>query len=260
MEETSEKLDLCTSNLSTTVRLALENDPTLIKTHGGDALLGDDGQMRFRKLKFNFDAESSFQKVLDQPKEIKEFSLPTLDSLALNEDAQVPMSNISCSGCGAQLHCKSKRLEGFMLANTFKTMSKRELRFAICYRCETLNKQKIMLNLEGKPFDYDNFILKKILAQRKAHVILLIDLLDIPNSIYDNWSKLINNKGSCQIDLCIIGNKFDLLPNTGPIFYKSIMECLIANCAKKGILGEQIKYVELISAKSGFNIENVCFF
>jgi ribosome biogenesis GTPase A len=54
-----------------------------------------------------------------------------------------------------------------------------------------------------------------------------------------------------------VGNKFDLLPNTGPLFEKSIVECLLHNCSVKGIRGEQVKHVELISAKTGYNVERL---
>lgn len=60
-----------------------------------------------------------------------------------------------------------------------------------------------------------------------------------------------------DIDIIIVGNKFDLLPNTGYLFEKSIRECLIKHCEDKGIQGSQIKYVELVSAKTGFQIERL---
>lgn len=47
------------------------------------------------------------------------------------------------------------------------------------------------------------------------------------------------------------------MPNTGPAFEKSIFECLLKQCAEKGIKGKQIKYIDLISAKTGYNIEKV---
>ena len=41
------------------------------------------------------------------------------------------------------------------------------------------------------------------------------------------------------------------------MFEKSVFDCLINNCKKKGITGDQIKYVELISAKTGYNLEKI---
>ena len=279
IELNTEKLDLDSKHtkLSTAARLAIKNDSNFVRKNFGDSLVNDDGEILVKKYKFRFDGDSAM-KTLEEEGSSKEltktktdqFKIPTIDSLELKEDAKIPISYIPCSGCGALLQCKSRHLEGFMSADKYTILSKQELSFAVCFRCETLNRKKIMLNLKSaKPFDYDDLVINKILSQRKAHVILLIDLLDIPNSIYDNWSRLIKNKTNKnkdsllnssnlnQIDICIIGNKVDLLPDTGPIFYKSIIECLKANCEKKGIAGDQIKYIELISAKSGYNIENV---
>lgn len=81
----------------------------------------------------------------------------------------------------------------------------------------------------------------------------------MPNSIYDGWSKLVSNATDpkSNIDIIIVGNKFDLLPKTGPDFMRCIIESLAVNCAAKGIKGDQIKHVELISAKTGYNVENL---
>ena len=201
IEVTREKLDLNTTNLSASARQAIEKDPNLIKSHGGDSLLNKHGHIEVKKYKFNIEANSFFNDFVNKnkPTEVKEpFSIPSLESLDLAEDPQTSSSHIACSGCGAHLHCKSRHVAGFMLADAFKAMTKKELRFAICYRCETLNKKKILLNLESQSYDYEKFIIKRILAQRKAHVILLIDLLDIPNSIYGNWSMLIKNANASK--------------------------------------------------------------
>lgn len=73
-------------------------------------------------------------------------------------------------------------------------------------------------------------------------------------SLYMKGSKLSRMS---DIDIVIVGNKFDLLPCTGPLFEQSIKECLLHQCAEKDISGEQIKYVELISAKTGFHVERL---
>lgn len=169
----------------------------------------------------------------------------------------MPKSKVNCPGCGALLQCQNKSHEGFLSADHFKSLTKHELIYTYCHRCKVLNTTTNAreLKIEANQLDYDEFIIEKICAQKKAHVILLIDLLDMPNSIYSGWSKLFQSKN--QIDVCVLGNKFDLLPNTGPLFYKSIIECLATQCAKKGIYGERIRYVELISAKTGYNIERL---
>ncbi len=142
-----------------------------------------------------------------------------------------------------------------MPTDQFKSLTKHELVYAYCMRCELMHRRNKLYHVETNETDYNQFVLKKICEQKKAHVILLIDLLDMPNSIYPGWSQLITSKNN--IDICVIGNKIDLLPDTGPIFQKSIIECMAKCCEQKGISGERIKYVDLISAKTGYNVEKL---
>lgn len=310
------------ASLSTIARLALESDINLLKLNGGESLLNKQGQIELKSIKFSFDpqknlddfysnsskkteskkddailsdlkqridsrkidAEKVFKK--DIEKDVKPVPVREYENVEEQyEDPNVPVSKVSCSGCGTKLHCQSESKSGFMAANVFKSLNKTNLAYAICQRCERIQRNKKLLNTETTPFDYDNFILKQICSKPKAHVILLVDLLNIPNSIYEGWSKLIekneedeekevknSSSGSSSsqlpekfikrkfknsIDICIIGNKFDLLPNTGPLFRESILDCLIKHVEDKGITGKQISYVDLISAKTGYNIEKM---
>ena len=97
-------------------------------------------------------------------------------------------------GCGALLHCQDKNHEGFISADLYSKLNKAELKYTYCLRCQLLNDNKKLLNFQNNKFDYDELILKKICDQKRAHVILLVDLCDIPNSIYDGWIKLITCK------------------------------------------------------------------
>lgn len=114
-------------------------------------------------------------------------------SSEIEEDPTVPVSKINCSGCGALFQCQSKLDKGFMDASKFKKLNKRELSFSICLRCELLRTRNKILETTADEFDYENMVIKNILSKPQAHVILFVDLLDIPNSIYDGWSKLIKN-------------------------------------------------------------------
>ncbi len=53
------------------------------------------------------------------------------------------------------------------------------------------------------------------------------------------------------------GNKLDILPNTGGGWMENIAKCLIENCESKGIQGAHIRHLELISAKTGMNVERL---
>ena len=176
------------------------------------------------------------------------------------EDPNIPPSKMKCSGCGSKFQCNNKNEAGFLSVDKFKVENHRELMFKLCLRCELLKlKRKKYLNLVTNEDDYKKNVLEKILKRKEnVLIILLIDLLDMPNSIYEGWSKLIsaNNVNNARpFDIFIIGSKFDLLPNTGPTWKTDVKNCLLKQCADKGIKGEQIKHVQLISAKKGYRIE-----
>lgn len=181
-----EKLDLKSEpNIPVSVRLALENEPHL----------ATESLTIKRRLKFSFDSGKTLDRVEEESKtNQKAHKIVTLDTLELLEDASVPKSRVDCPGCGSRLHCQNRHVEGFLPADEFKSLSKSEMQYKLCYRCEILTTRKKILNVEtNSSFDYDKFIVERIRNQSKAHVILLVDLLDIPNSIYDGWSKLFNN-------------------------------------------------------------------
>lgn len=179
-----EKLDLKSiPNIPTSARVVLENNPEFSES------------LKKRRVKFSFDSKEALDKY--KKSQHKSDEILTLDTLVLAEDAKVPKSRIDCPGCGARLHCQNKHVEGFMPADIFKSLSKKELAYKLCYRCEILNTKRKILNVEtNNSFDYDKFIVERIRGEVKAHVILLVDLLDIPNSIYDGWSKLIDQTSS----------------------------------------------------------------
>jgi hypothetical protein len=182
--------------------------------------------------------------------------------------------NINCSGCGSKLQCNDHTRSGFIEAYLLKTLNLNELTYKICLNCELLSSKRgeklINLKLDNSNnIDYEENIINRIIKEKNSLIILLIDLLDIPNSIDDLWTKLkyqnINKQQEIDdnsyekrdIQIIIVGNKLDLLPNTGPGWLESIRECLFRNCIKKGIKGRQIKHIELISAKTYFNVENL---
>lgn len=163
--------------------------------------------------------------------------------LETSEDASEPVSSVACGGCGALLHCQNKDTEGFLPASEFKQATKKELIYKLCLRCYFLKTNKKIYQLESN-FDHDKFIAENLCSRdnskKRVHVLLLVDLLDMPNSIYAGWSKLME---APNLDIVIVGNKLDLLPDTGPGFYSSVMQCLVENFAKKNVLGWSFGYL-----------------
>ena len=181
--------------------------------------------------------------VSDKEVESKEEKVINKHELETSEDPTEPVSSVACGGCGAKLHCQNKDTEGFIPASEFKEATKKDLVYKLCLRCYFLKTNKKIYQLESS-FDHDKFIAENLCAKdhpKRVHVVLLVDLLDIPNSIYSGWSKLI---GSKHVDIVIVGNKLDLLPDTGPGFYPHVMRCLVENFAKKNILGELYRSIK----------------
>jgi nitric oxide-associated protein 1 len=190
------------------------------------------------------------------------------------QEMKETIKRIKCCGCGGHLQIDDKYKHGFIEPKMLKLSLIKEEKLNMtntthyirCLACKLALKDPKILSIHDTPYDYDKMVLDRIIHEGKAHVIILIDLLDIPNSIYDGWSKLIydpsrtdalNENKRKNIDIFIIGNKLDLLPNTGPKYNESMKKCLIENCARKGITGEQIKLFGFISAKNDYSIENM---
>jgi hypothetical protein len=266
--------------LSTVARMALQQDIDLLKRNGGASFVNSNGEVEVPYLKLDYNPQSVLDSLGKHDKNkvmrgrinlrprFKEDSallankgkirneqmgekkvddkpaanfVPAVKRIEdLTEDPARPISKVSCSGCGAKLQCQSKTVEGFMDATKYKKLSKYELFYTVCYRCELLRTRNKILNFSTNKFDYDKFIMEKLLAIPKVHVVLVVDLLDMPNSIYDGWSRLIKKEEKRSdffaadkddkkrkandvkpftirndIDIVIVGNKFDLLPNTG---------------------------------------------
>ena len=77
----------------------------------------------------------------------------------------------------------------------FKALSKKELVYQPCQRCFVLYSKQKLLRVDEKSqiaeFDYDKTVVDRICSERgRVHVIIVVDLLDLPNSIYAGWSKV----------------------------------------------------------------------
>ena len=49
------------------------------------------------------------------------------------------------------------------------------------------------------------------IKRKRALIVLIVDLLDIPNSISRSWTKFLQDKSSSNL-IFVLGNKVDLLP------------------------------------------------
>ncbi|XP_072177755.1 nitric oxide-associated protein 1-like [Diadema setosum] len=170
------------------------------------------------------------------------------------EDITVPVSRATCSGCGAQLHCQDMSRPGFVPSEKFKELNlAKNISSAICQRCWYLIHSHTALNVNISGDTYSD-ITRTIYKNHKALVVLLVDLLDFPCSII----KDLKTQVGPWRPIVIIGNKFDVLPKDEPKYANRIKEQLVAACVEMGVCdADKVKYVGLISAKTGYGVEEL---
>lgn len=81
----------------------------------------------------------------------------------------------------------------------------------------------------------------------------MIDLLDFPCSIWPGIMDIVGHKQP----IVVVGNKVDLLPPDSRGYLHRIQKCLAESVAGSGIPASNIKHVALISAKTGYGVEEL---
>ncbi|OTF77489.1 50S ribosome-binding GTPase-like protein, partial [Euroglyphus maynei] len=137
-----------------------------------------------------------------------------------SSDPSIAPSKTPCKGCGAHLHCTSSNIPGFMPAQKFTLFNEKELETQRCQRCEFLTKYNVSLNVTVSDEEYPNLIAK--INSNKSLVIILVDLLDFPCSVWPGIVNLIGEKHS----IYIVGNKVDLLPKDDRLYLERIKKSL----------------------------------
>ncbi|KAK9963411.1 hypothetical protein ABG768_006598 [Culter alburnus] len=167
-------------------------------------------------------------------------------------DVEVAVSNSCCSGCGALMHCTDPEIPGYLPSEKFKVLVEEDtLKNAICQRCFLINHHQKALNVTMSKEEY-RAIVKRIKSE-KALVLLIVDLLDLPDSIIPDLPELVGENKH----IVILGNKIDLLPGDAENYLQRIRRQLAAYCATMGISTSDPKDIHLISAKTGYGIENL---
>ncbi|KAK2586553.1 hypothetical protein KPH14_011441 [Odynerus spinipes] len=161
------------------------------------------------------------------------------------------ISPIPCGGCGALLHCKDHALPGYLPSELFMGRTNEELKIMICQRCHFLKHYKTALDVKVSPEDYPELL--KVIKTKKCAVIVMVDLTDFPSSIWPNIGNVLNPRTA----IFLVGNKIDLLPKDSSDFDRHIKECMIKAVQRTGIKKSNIRYTALISAKTGYGIEEL---
>ncbi|XP_041845959.1 nitric oxide-associated protein 1 isoform X2 [Melanotaenia boesemani] len=164
-------------------------------------------------------------------------------------DADEPVSDTCCSGCGAVLHCTDTAVPGYLPNEKFKMLQREgQLGGATCQRCHLLTHHHKALNLQLSRDQYREVV--RQIRPHKALVLFVVDLLDLPDSIVPDLPDLVGTNKH----IVVLGNKVDLLPGDSPNYLHRIKRQLSQYCQDAGF-GSQVTQVHLISAKTGYGIE-----
>ncbi|XP_011055790.1 PREDICTED: nitric oxide-associated protein 1 [Acromyrmex echinatior] len=166
-------------------------------------------------------------------------------------DPNSSISSIPCGGCGALLHCKDPALPGYLPSELFLKRSNRELRVMICQRCHFMHYYNTTLEVKVSADEYPKLL--KVIRTKKCAVILMVDLTDFPCSIWPEINSVLHP----LTPVFVVGNKVDLLPQDSKYFFTHIKDCLLKAMESTKIKKENIRHIELISAKTGYGIEEL---
>lgn len=164
---------------------------------------------------------------------------------------KIPVSNVPCGGCGALLHCKDPGIPGYIPAELFRPLKREQLAKIHCQRCHFLINYDTAINVTVKPEDYIEIISK--IKDEFALAVIMVDLLDFPCSIFNNLAEILGPKRS----IVLVGNKADLIPRDHPNYLNHIKSCLTEEAVRLGFERRFIKHVALISAKTGYGVEEL---
>lgn len=169
-------------------------------------------------------------------------------------DPAVPMSNITCQGCGAFYHCKDPSIPGYLPSERFLSLTKQQLRRSLCQKCSLMHNHNICLNVRSSEEEFHKII--ETINEEMALLVLVVDVTDVRNSLMPNLFKLLKKQSR---PIFIIGNKVDSIPMDASGYLKRIKSYLFQECKEAGLNpnGNNIKYCGLISAKTGYGIEDL---
>ncbi|XP_033211799.1 nitric oxide-associated protein 1 [Belonocnema kinseyi] len=166
-------------------------------------------------------------------------------------DPDSKVSSIPCGGCGALLHCKDSEIPGYLPSELFKGQRNDVLQSLICQRCHFMKYYNTSLDVKVSPEEYPKLL--GVIKEKKCAVILMVDLTDFPGSIWPDISSLIGRR----TPVFVVGNKVDLLPQDSPRFLDHVNQSLLNAICETGIKQKNIKHVGLVSAKSGYGVEEL---
>lgn len=162
-------------------------------------------------------------------------------------------SDVPCGGCGSFLHCNDPSIPGYVPQQMFKGKTKSMLSELLCRRCKLLQSGTVIkLDIDRK--EYANVV--KQIKKEMALIIMVVDVTDMANSVIPEF---LASVGSQRRPIFVVGNKIDLYPKDDKSYLNRILERLKMECeiASLNPSGNNIKYTSLVSAKTGYGIEEL---
>merc|ERR1719188_611632 len=172
-------------------------------------------------------------------------------------DPNIPPSKVPCGGCGAHLHCQDAKMPGFAPVETFAGKSPDELRLTVCQRCYVMDKYNVALKVNVSPGHYESTLTH--IASKRAIVLLVVDLLDYPGSV---WPGIVDLLGVNK-KLILVGNKVDMLPQDSENYLVRVERVMkmafMEKCSRRLEARCDPKVVStcLVSARTGYGIEKL---
>jgi len=182
--------------------------------------------------------------------------------LQVSDVCSVELPN--CTGCGVSLqtsHTSSPgytppgKIQEWELANTIGNSEDEEIDpiALICQRCFSLKHYNTALNIALSRDDYMRHL--SVLRDRRALVLLLVDVTDYPTSLFPQLNTLISPASR----VLVVANKTDLLPrNTTRRFWANFGEYLLKDVTKESLSKCDVMGVRFVSAKTGGGLEALC--
>ena len=159
------------------------------------------------------------------------------------EIMQVPEKPLQpCSGCGVLLQAQDPNRPGYLPDRDMK----------VCQRCFRLTHYNDALHLTVSTQDYVRMLSE--LKTKRALILLMVDVLDFPSSLFPDLHQLLSHRSV----VLIVGNKTDLLSDTekGEMWTK-YSEFILNEAKHSSLQGCKIKGVHFISAKTGRGMDKL---
>ena len=147
-----------------------------------------------------------------------------------------------CHGCGVLLQTQDPNRPGYLPDHDMK----------VCQRCFRLTHYNDALHLTVSTQDYVRMLSE--LKTKRALILLMVDVLDFPSSLFPDLYQLLSHRSV----VLIVGNKVDLLSDAekGEMWTK-YSEFILSEAKHSSLQGCKIKGVHFISAKTGRGMDKL---